>query len=133
MDMNSQDWALAAAGLIGGGVAVIHGLLTQKLMVAPVTAEARLPGVIRRLVAVLLQFSTFNWLAGGVALVAVAVAAVGPGARLATGLLVGSSYLFAVIGNAWATRGRHPGWMLYAVALVLIGYGLGPELMEIRP
>jgi hypothetical protein len=133
MVMNTYDWALVAAGLIGGGVAVIHGVLTQRLMVRPVTADGRLSGVIRRLVAVLLQFSTFNWLAGGVALVVVAVAAVGPGARLATGLLVGASYLFAVIGNAWATRGRHPGWMLYAVALVLIGYGLGPELMEIRP
>lgn len=131
--MNMHEWALAAAGLIGGGVALIHGALTQRLMVRPVTAEARLAPVIRRLVAVLLQFSTFNWLAGGVALVAVAVAAVGPGARLAAGLLVGSSYLFAVIGNAWATRGRHPGWMFYAVALVLIGYGLGPDLAELRP
>jgi len=35
-----------------------------------------------------------------------------------------SSYLFAAIGNCWATRGRHPGWMLYAVALVLIVYGV---------
>jgi hypothetical protein len=46
-------------------------------------------------------------------------------ARLATGLLVGSSYLFGALGNLWATRGRHPGWMLYAVALVLIVYGVG--------
>ncbi len=129
--MSAHEWALVAAGLIGGGVAVIHGVLTQRLMVLPVASNDRLSGVIRRLVAVLLQFSTFNWLVGGVALVVVSVATVGPGARLATGLLVGSSYLFAVVGNAWATRGRHPGWMLYAVALALIGYGLGPELMEI--
>ena len=47
-------------------------------------------------------------------------------ARLITCLLVGSSYLFAVIGNGWATRGRHPGWMLYAVALVLIIVGAVP-------
>jgi hypothetical protein len=46
-------------------------------------------------------------------------------ARLATGLLVGSSYLFGALGNLWATRGRHPGRMLYAVALVLIVYGVG--------
>src|SRR6266851_1026804 len=47
------------------------------------------------------------------------------GGKLATGLLVGSSYLFGALGNLWATRGRHPGWMLYAVALVLIVYGVG--------
>jgi len=43
---------------------------------------------------------------------------------LATGLLVGSSYLFGALGNLWATRGRHPGWMLYALALVLIVFGV---------
>lgn len=132
MELGVHGLALGAAGLIGGAVAVVHGLLTQRLMVRPVAAQGRLAPVIRRLVAVLLQFSTFNWLVGGVALVVIAVVAVGPGARLAVGLLVGSSYLFAVIGNAWATRGRHPGWMLYAVALALIGYGLGPDLAEIR-
>ena len=131
--MSAHEWALAAAGLIGGGVAVIHGVLTQRLMVRPVLADGRLPGIVRRLVPALLHFSTYNWLLGGAALVVVAVAAVGPGARLAAGLLVGSAYLFGVIGNAWATRGRHPGWMLYAVAVALIGYGLGPDLAEIRP
>jgi hypothetical protein len=132
MVMSAHDWALAAAGLIGGGVAVIHGVLTQRLMVRPVLADGRTPAIFRRLVPALLHFSTYNWLLGGVALVVVAVAAVGPGARLAAGLLVGSAYLFGVIGNAWATRGRHPGWMLYAVAVVLIGYGLSPDLAEIR-
>jgi hypothetical protein len=46
-------------------------------------------------------------------------------ARLATGLLVGSSYLFGAVGNLWATRGRHPGWVLYTIALILIVYGIG--------
>lgn len=122
--MNAQDWALVAAGVIGAAVAVIHGVLTQKLMVAPVYGDGRLSPVIRRLSAALLQFSTFNWLLGGVALVAVALAAVEPQARLAVGLLVGSSYLFGVVGNFWGTRGRHPGWALYAVSLGLIVYGL---------
>lgn len=122
--MQVQDWALLWAGVIGGGVAVIHGVLTQKLMVAPVSAQARLSPVIRRLTAALLQYSTFNWLLGGAALVLVAVTAVGPEAKLAVGLLVGSSYLFAVVGNFWGTRGRHPGWALYAVSLGLIVFGL---------
>lgn len=124
MVMDMQSWALAAAGVIGAGVAVIHGVLTQRLMVRPVLTGDGLSRPIRRLVPALLQFSTYNWLLGGVALVAVAAAPVGPQARLAVGLLVGSSYLFAVVGNCWATRGRHPGWALYAVSLILIAYGL---------
>lgn len=124
MEMHVQDWALVAAGAIGGAVAVIHGVLTQRLMVAPMSADGRLPPAIRRLVAALLQFSTYNWLLGGVALVAVAVMAVGPQAKLAVGLLVGSSYLFGMVGNFWGTRGRHPGWALYALSLGLIVFGL---------
>jgi hypothetical protein len=37
--------------------------------------------------------------------------------------LVGATYLFGAAGNFWATRGRHPGWMLLALALVLIAFG----------
>src|SRR5205809_287972 len=79
---------------------------------------------IRGLVPLLLHFSTFNWFVGGLDLI-VAASSFEQEARLATGLLVGSSYLFGALGNLWATRGRHPGWMLYAVAVLLIAYGVG--------
>ncbi len=122
-----QDAALAAAGVIGCGVALFHGILTQRLMVRPVevlfVADARIAGPVRRLVPLLLQFSTFNWLSGGLALIAAALW-FGHDARLAIGLLVGSSYLYGAVGNLWGTRGRHPGWMLMAVALVLIVLGV---------
>lgn len=123
-----MDWhnaALASAGIIGGAVALIHGVLTQRLMVAPLAATAGGPlrGPIRRVVPALLHFSTFNWFICGLALVAAATV-LEPQARLMTGLLVGSSYLYGAVGNLWATRGRHPGWALYAIALALIGYGL---------
>lgn len=119
--------SLALAGLIGSGTALVHGILTQRLMVRPIGAvlggDKSLSSPIRRLVPVLLHFSTFAWFAGGLALIA-AAAKGGPDAKLATGMLVGSLYLFGAIGNAWATRGRHPGWLLMAVAVGLIGYGL---------
>ena len=122
-----QDAALTTAGVIGSSVAVFHRILTQRLMVRPVeallVADARIARPIRRLVPLLLQFSTFNWLLGGLALIAAALW-FGQGAKLATGLLVGSSYLFGAVGNLWGTRGRHPGWMLMAVALVLIVLGV---------
>ena len=116
--------ALGLAGAIGSGVAVFHGELTQRLMVGPFDkiAERQLARTIRRLVPMLLHFSTFNWFLGGVALIAAALW-FGPEARLAISLQVGSSYFYGALGNLWATRGRHPGWLLYAVALVLIAYG----------
>jgi hypothetical protein len=86
-------------------------------------ADGNFASSIRRLVPLLLQFSTFNWFLGGIALV-IAAFYFQQQARLATGLLVGSSYLFGTLGNLWATRGGHPGWMLYALAVCLIAYGL---------
>lgn len=119
-----QDMALGLAGIVGVAVAVFHGLLVQKLMVRPLAApsDLRMSEPIRRLIPPLLHFSTYNWLLGGLALIAVA-AGVEPRARLAIVLLVGSSYLFAAIANFRGTKGRHPGWMLLAVALILLVLG----------
>lgn len=124
--MNLQQVALLLAGTIGTGVAVIHGVLTQRLMVTPVGALMANDGTaapIRRLVPPLLQFSTFNWFVGGLVLIAAAFW-FDQDARRVTGLLVGSSYLFGAVANLWGVRGVHPGWMLYAVAVALIAYGV---------
>ena len=125
--MNWQSAALAMAGLIGSFVAVVHGILTQRLMVRPIEAfllaDKRITAPARRLVPGLLHFSTFNWFLGGLALIAAAIW-FEQDARLAIGLLVGSSYLYGALGNLWGTRGRHFGWVLYAVALVLIAFGV---------
>jgi hypothetical protein len=120
-----QDAALILGGVVGGATAVVHGVLTQRFMTAPIAAIAkgRVSDTIARLWPAILQFSTFNWLVSGVALIAAAVW-LGAEAKIAIGLLVGSSYAFAAIGNFWATRGRHPGWILMTLALVAIGVGL---------
>jgi hypothetical protein len=127
MDMNWHDAALAMAGVIGSCVAVVHGILVQRLMVGPFEevslGDKRISAPIRRLVPLLLHFSTVSWLLGGFALIAAATW-FGPDAKLATGLFVGSLYLFGALGNLWGTRGRHPGWMLMAAALVLIAFGV---------
>lgn len=121
-----QDAALIMAGIIGGTTAVVHGILVHRLMVRPMeatlAADPRITVPIRRLVPPLLQFSTYAWLLGGLALIASSWFA--RDARLATGLIVGTLYLFGAVANCWGTRGRHPGWMLMAVAIVLIGAGL---------
>jgi hypothetical protein len=125
MTMNMHEIALALAGLIGAGVAVVHGVLTQRLMVRRLygSAGAQLPAAIRQLMAALLHFSTYNWFLGGVVLIVAAFAAQWQ-AQLVAGVLVGSAYLFGAAGNLWATRGRHPGGYLMVVAIVLIIYGL---------
>jgi len=122
--------ALAAAGVVGSVTAVVHGVLIERLMVRPF--DAMLAGdrqaslVIRRLVSPLLHYSTVSWFLGGLVLIA-STLWFSAEARLATGLMVGGHFLYGALGNAWATRARHPGWMLLALAVGLIGYGLyGP-------
>ena len=123
--MNWQSAALAIAGVIGSGVAVVHGILVQRLMVKPFEelahADGRIGAPIRRLVPLLLHFSTISWFFGGLLLIA-AAKWFEQDARLATGLFVGSLYLFGALGNLWGTRSLHPGWMLMSVALVLIAF-----------
>ena len=71
-----QDATLAMAGITGAGVAVVHGILVQRYMVSPfeefALADKRVAGSIRRLVPLLLHFSTIVWFLGGLALVAAA-------------------------------------------------------------
>lgn len=126
--MHWQDIALVVAGLIGGGVAVVHGVLTQRLMVEPFArlaqADARISAPIRRIVPPLLHLSTVFWFLGGIALIAAALW-FGPAVRVATCIFVGALYLYGAFFNLWATRGRHPGWALYAVTLGLIAFGAG--------
>ena len=115
------------AGVIGCCVAVVHGILTQRLMVRPFEeffrADKRTSVSVRRLVPLCLHFSTISWFLGGLALIA-AANWFEQDARFATGVFVGSLYLFGALGNLWATRGRHPGWMLMAAALILIVFGV---------
>jgi hypothetical protein len=115
------------AGVLGSGVAVFHGIVVQRLMVRPIgealLAGKRTPGAVRRIVPLLLHFSTAAWFLGGLALIAAAIW-FAPGVRLATALCVGGLFLFGALGNLWATRGRHPGWMLLTAAIVLIVFGL---------
>lgn len=76
-----------------------------------------------RLVVPLLQFSTFAWFTGGIALI-VAAYCLAPDVQFALGVLVGSHFLFGAAANLNATRRAHPGWILMAIAVTLILYSL---------
>lgn len=122
-----SDVSLVLAGTIGSGVAVVHGVLVERLMVRPFKAafsgDRAMSRAVKRLVPLLLHFSTVSWFLGGLALIATAMG-LGRDARLATATLVGALFLFGAAGNLWATRGRHPGGMLMAAAVALIALGV---------
>lgn len=122
-----QNAALTLAGLIGGSTAIFHGIVTHRLMVKPIDRRlADAAGVsmtIRRIVPPLLQYSTYSWLVGGIALI-IAANIAGAETRLAIGMLVGSMFLYGAVANLWGTRGRHPGWVLMAAAVALIAVDL---------
>ena len=125
--MDWKDAALVLAGIIGSGTAILHGVLVQRLMVRPIgeaiASERSVSAPIRTLIPLLLHFSTIAWLAGGIALVVVALS-LDEGVKHSTGIFVGSLYVFGALANAWATRAQHPGWMLMAAAVALIVLGV---------
>lgn len=126
--MNGNDLALVAAGAVAVITATIHGRLLDPLIVTPLLRGGvdGMRASAKALVRPLLHVSTVDWMLGGIALIGTGLWIEGPG-RLAVGLLVGAQLLYAAAANAWGTRGRHPGWMLMAGAIVLIAAGVsGP-------
>ena len=123
--MTSHGWALLAAGVVGCFVAVFHGVVMQKLMIRPILNETPLAQTSQRLVPLLLHFSTIFWFLGGVALIFVPFFA-DASAVLTTAVFVGTFYIFGAVGNFWGTNGKHPGWVLLAVAVALTVYGALP-------
>jgi len=125
MDWNSI--ALTAAGVIGGGTAVIHGVVMQRIIIRPIEADfaanGRISGTLQKLIALLLHVSTFNWLLSGIALIAAAIW-FEQDVRLVVGLLAGSSFLYGAIIAFWSIRRAHPGGILMSAACILIVLGL---------
>jgi len=114
-----RDLALQAAGALAILVALAHGAIAE-LSVFP---RARIePEWARRLLRMVFQASTVDWIAVGVLLIA--TPALGSQQLrpwiIAVAVVV---YGYAAIGNALATRGRHFGWVLMGgvVALALAG------------
>ncbi|MEM8497600.1 MAG: hypothetical protein AAF542_06225 [Pseudomonadota bacterium] len=120
--MSHVDWIFIVAGSLGCIVAVVHGVILQKKMVTPILTEMELAESLRRLIPLLLHFSTVFWFLGGIALIATPMYP-NEYITLATAFFVGVLFAFGAIGNFWGTHGRHPGWVILAVATALIIYG----------
>ena len=114
-----EDMFLILAGTGGALIALIHGYLGQTIVLPSFsggTASAR------RVNQAVFQLSTLYWFAGGVALIYAAVFS-DQGERTLIVAMVTFLYITGAAGNLWATRGRHPGWVLLALVtgLALVG------------
>jgi hypothetical protein len=110
-----RDLAIQAAGLLAILAAVVHGILGETTVFVRARIE---PPRTRLLLRLVWQCGTAAWIGLGILL----IAAPSMGSEPARLWIVGSAvavYGLATIGNAWATRGRHFGWMVLATVSVL--------------
>jgi hypothetical protein len=115
-----RDLLLQCSGLGAIAVALIHGIIGETKIFARATIE---PPRLRTLIRLCFQIGTVGWICGGVLLIA-APSMESASARHWIVITMCVMYSFGVIGNAWASRGRHFGWMaLGAVtAMAVAGY-----------
>jgi hypothetical protein len=115
-----RDILLQSSGMAAIAAALIHGLLGELKVFPRITIE---PARLRTLIRLVWQAGTIAWIGGGVLLIAAPWMASEP-ARHWIVVTLACVYAFAAFANAWATRGRHFGWMALGavVALALAGY-----------
>ena len=114
-----RDLLLQCAGLLTIAVAIVHGVLGE----TKVFARARIePERLRTLIRLVWQASTVAWIGGGVLL----IAAPSMGSETARHWIVITLvcvFGFSAFANAWATRGRHFGWMALSAVVVMAAAG----------
>ncbi|HZD77115.1 MAG TPA: hypothetical protein VE218_08925, partial [Acidobacteriaceae bacterium] len=101
-------------------VALIHGVLGETKVFARATIQ---PTQVRNLIRLVWQAGTVAWIGGGVLLIAAPWLGSDPARHWIVATMSGV-FAFAALANAWATRGRHFGWMALSavVALAVAGY-----------
>jgi hypothetical protein len=115
-----RDLLLQIAGLAAIAAALTHGVLGEIKVFPRATIE---PARSRLLIRLVWQVGTVAWIGCGVLLIAAPLME----SELARHWIVvtmATVFAFAALGNAWATRGRHFGWMLLSavVLMAVAGY-----------
>lgn len=115
-----RDLLLQCSGFAAVVIALIHGMLGETRVFTRASIE---PPRLRTLIRLVWQTGTVAWIGGGVLL----LAAPWMESNLARHWIVVTLSIvfgFAAFANAWATRGRHFGWvgMSAVVALAVAGY-----------
>jgi hypothetical protein len=109
-----RDMILQAAGAMAIGVSVIHGFLGESKVFASTRIE---PERMRLLLRLVWQAGTVAWIGFGVLLMAAPNMA-SPVARswiVAVAVIV---FAAGALGNAWATGGKHFGWIALTAVVV---------------
>ncbi|MEM9385509.1 MAG: hypothetical protein AAGA68_10640 [Pseudomonadota bacterium] len=115
----SAFW-LFSGGALGSVVAVVHAVLGQRLILRQVSG---LSAVGKRVLLAVFHLSSLYWALAGLLMMWLALAAPKEHVR-PLGIVVMVIYLSRAIGNFWATRGRHFGWVLLTVCGALVGAGV---------
>ncbi len=110
-----RDILLQCAGAIAIVAALIHGTLSETRIFPRVTIE---PERLRTLFRLVFQIATIAWICGGVLLIA-APSMASAAARHWIVVTIACLFLLSAIGNALGTRGKHFGWMVLGVVVVL--------------
>ena len=115
-----RDLALQSAGVLAILVAIAHGAIAEISVFAKSQIE---PRGARRLLRMVWQASTLDWIAIGVLLVATPALGSETARRWIVAVAV-VVYAYGAVGNAVVTRGRHIGWCLMGSVVVLALLGL---------
>lgn len=110
-----RDLLLQCAGVLTIVVALIHGILGETKVFVRATIE---PARLRTLIRLVWQASTIAWIGGGVLLIAAPAMGSEP-ARHWIVATMACVFGLSALANAYATRGRHFGWMMLSVVVVM--------------
>ena len=110
-----RDLALQAAGVLAILVAICHGAIAELQIFAKARIE---PLGTRRLLRLIWQASTLDWIGMGILLIA-APGLGSPVARRWVVVVAAVVYAYAAVANFAASRGRHFGWILMACVVAL--------------
>jgi uncharacterized membrane protein len=120
MEKPMRDLMLQTAGVLGILVGIVHGVLGETKVFAAARIE---PDWVRRLLRAVWAAGAVAWIGGGVLLLA-APSMSSETARQWIVAVLAVVYGCGALGNAWVTRGRHPGWMLLTATIGLALAGL---------
>ncbi len=115
-----RDLLLVAAGTLAIAVALFHAILGETRVFKRASIE---PPRLRLLLRLVWQAGALAWAALG-ALLILAPRFGSETARVWIVALAVATFAAAAAGNAYATRGRHPGWMLLVVVIAAAIGGL---------
>lgn len=106
---------LMLAGLLGLAVAAVHSYMGQ----VRVISTARFAGTVqRRMAQAIWHFSALAWAASALVFLCAALNLAGEARWQVVGLAT-LPLAYGMVANAWITRGRHFGWVVLALVILL--------------